>query len=598
MFQTPPEGLGEAAEFVDGGRTTIVVLSQLAPASAGENPWETMIVQSPAPPAFESFLAGSAEYWSARLAGSTRGNGFVVVELLHNNATVLMTDLHIARYLAEFMGCDVAAFIAPTFTGYPVPVAEIERLAASFGITKIWHLCAPSPPRSKHDSKESAIRTSFSRILTSLRWRGLNGHRLRQSILGLRIADVPVGDLVYDSFLAFMRTSTIQEVDPLLDRLTVHARAYLREVESVLRSENIRAVVVSQSAYLDYAGILRLALKRAIPVYCKSWLYPICIRRYDSFAEAEEAADTPIQPAIDFCRQTLGEEFSARADAFFPPSQKGGNFLRDLRYGYDSLKRELSGRELHDLLQLDAGKRTCLIMAHQFNDSPHWYGDSLFDDYYQWLVETLKFVATCPHLNWLVREHPYEVALGEVDDFNALISQYAHVPNIKLVPQTVTTSSLFACVDAITTVAGSGGLEFASAGVPPINAGNPFYGDLGFAIRPRTVDEYFKCLESIQTLPRLNSRQIQQAKEAALVHFECKRVASGRLPPTMDLADQQVSQADLDAYWVAARRNAVEVPIETDALYRNLKVMFSRNEKTLLNFAWSGTRVAPMAEID
>jgi hypothetical protein len=549
-----------------------------------------MIVQSPPRPQFSSYVFDNAEFWHRRLAETKRGNGYVVVELLHNNATVLMTDLHVARYVAEFLGCEVAAFIAPTFTSYPVPVVEVEQLARSFGITKFWHLCAASPRlrdsstgamKSSHDG---ADRSFASRMLTALRWRGLKDSALRRHVLDMEACGVPVGDLIYDSFLQMTRAPTISEVDPLFDEAIKQARSYLGQAETILRAEDVRALVVSNSAYVEYGGLLRLALKIGIPVYCKAWLQPVCIRRYDTFDEAKQSSDTPIQPALDFFREALGEKFARRASEFFPPSQQGNKFEPDLRYGYDSHKQELSGRAMRKKLGLDESAKICLIMAHQFNDSPHWYGDSLFDDYYQWLAHTLKFAATCSRLIWLVRQHPYEIALGEVGDFNRLVARYADIPHIKVVPQGITTSSFFDGVDAVTTVAGSAGLEFASAGVPPILAGNPFYGDLGFAVRPGTPTEYFAALQSVPALPRLSAAQMQQAKEAALVHFKYKRVGSSRLPPTKDLADQQVTQDDLDAYWVEASRRSKATSVESDPLYQNLRRMFLGREKTILDY--------------
>ena len=340
-----------------------------------------MIVQSPPRPEFTSFLSDNAEFWHRRLAETKRGSGYVVVELLHNNATVLMTDLYVARYVAEFLGCEVAAFIAPTFTSYPVPIVEVEQLARSFGITKFWHLCAASPrlrdlsTGAMKASHDGADRRFASRVLTALRWRGLKGSTLRRRILDLEARGVPVGDLIYDSFLQMTRAPTISEVDPLFDEAIKQARSYLGQAETILRAEDVRALVVSNSAYVEYGGLLRLALKVGIPVYCKAWLQPVCIRRYDTFDEAEQSSDTPIQPALDFFREALTDKFAMEASQFFPPSQKGDKYVPDLRYGYDSLKQELSGPAVREFLGLDESKKICLIMAHQFNDSPHWYRD-------------------------------------------------------------------------------------------------------------------------------------------------------------------------------------------------------------------------------
>src|SRR5262249_48617300 len=132
-----------------------------------------------------------------------------------------------------------------------------------------------------------------------------------------------------------------------------------------------------------------------------------------------------------------------------------------------------------------------------------------------------------PHMNWIVRQHPYEPLVGQSKHFREIVGRHSRPENtVRVVEVSISTASLFGCVDAVTTVNGTAGIEFSATGIPCILAGNPYYGDLGFAVRPKTRKEYFAALLSIPTMKRLGDEQRQLAKEAALVELVFSRISS------------------------------------------------------------------------
>jgi hypothetical protein len=552
-----------------------------------------MIVQNPPTHAFRTFLAANTHFWSERLRRSPpRGSGYVLVDLLHNNGSVLLLNLLLARYIAEYLGIDVAAFAAPMFTNHPVPVEEVRQLARSFGVTNIVHVDRAPGDRSSDGSVLAGIR-DFVRLasqrarLSKLRGQlqKLSGSSLRKELLRLDIAGIPIGDLIYDSYLDVARKATIEKYDEKVGETLTRALRFCDDFDSLFASGEIRALIVSHSVYVDYGIPLRLSLKHGIPVFGKVWLDPIGVRRYDRPEESAEFAGMPVKPALKYFRRRLGPTLRKRADDFFPPTPNKAMGLDYFRFGYGSDKTEHAKQELIELLGIEPSKKTCLIMAQQFTDSPHCYPDMLFDDYFQWLDETLAFVATQDQVNWLVRQHPYEFVVNETEYFDDLARRHIYGQSrIRLVPNSVTTSSLFDCVDAVTTVIGSGGIEFASVGVPCILAGNTFYGDFDFAIRPRTKEAYFSALANVPQLARLSERQIADAKELALVFLTYKRVSSNRVPYITDLSGRTITQDDLDRYWIDAARLVEEKQPEDDPLYRNVRKMLEEKHITLLDF--------------
>lgn len=552
-----------------------------------------MIVQDPAPKSFEEYIAANTRFWSQRLATRPpHSRRYILVDLLHNNGSVLILNLLLARYLGELLGLDVAAFVGPQFTGYPVPVEQVKQLARSFRVTTIHHIDNAYNPDTAGMSVSQRVRgalrhVSFERRLTRVRrrLRARSGAALRREVLDLEMGEVPVGPLVYDSYLDVARRATIEEYNDQLDVTIARALRISDDFDRILSTGDVGALIVSHPVYVDYGVPMRQCLKYGVPVYGKVWLDPIGVRRYQRLDEAAEFAGMPVAPAIDYFRKRLGPKLVERAGGYFPPRPQKQMNLDYFKYGYGGDKTEKTKEEISALLGIDPAKKTALIMAHQFTDAPHCYPDMIFDDYYQWLDETLAFATSHPEINWLVRQHPYEIMVGETEFFDSIAARWLGEGSpLKLVPNSVTTSSLFGVTDVVVTVISSGGIEFASIGVPCILAGSVFYGDFDFATRPPTKEAYFAALADISSATRLSDQQIEAAKELALVFLSYKRVSSDRVPFLSDLAGRTITQNDIDDYWRAAATLLTEKRLEDDPLYVNLGQMIRENHTTLMNF--------------
>lgn len=545
-----------------------------------------MIVTDPPAPGFLDFVQTNGEIWRTRLAKRpTSPTGVILVELIHNNGAVLCANLIVARYLAEFCNADVVGFTAHAFTSHPVPVENIRKLAASYGVIEVLDIEHDSMPsriwglpffRAISDRAENWS-TSSSELAT------LSGAPLRKAILELTIDNVWVGDLVYDSYLGRTGRATIEVFDEDLATTLLRTATLRRGVNKLFRRFNIHATVVCHTVYIEYGLPARLSLSHGVPAYGKWGTHPLVIRKYKTLSEAPIFPGTELEPVMKHYRAKLGNDLSLLAETFYPPAPNKVSEFDYFRFGYGKEKREESASSMAQQLGLDLSKKTCCIMSHMFVDSPHCYPELLFEDYYQWLNATLQFASRTPDLNWLVRQHPYEILVNQNSNFQRLVAPYVEKGAITIVPNEVTTSSLFSCVDAITTGIGSAGIEFASVGIPCIYAGKPYYAECPFVIRPTSRIEYFKALATIPNLPRLNSSQIRLAKETAYVALKCLPVYSHMLPTIADLAGRDVSGEDLKAWWDDAAKRASSVTPQEDPFYRNLLRLFSDEGSTLLN---------------
>lgn len=175
-------------------------------------------------------------------------------------------------------------------------------------------------------------------------------------------------------------------------------------------------------------------------------------------------------------------------------------------------KRPRSRDELTRELDLDPAKPTAAIFTHVGWDATFFYGQNLFADYDEWLIETVRAAGQIPGVNWLVRVHPDNLwkakashRAEEVDRDRRLVERaLGRVPaNVRwLDPASdVRTDSFFDAADVCLTVRGTIGLEMACMGRHVVTAGTGRYSGYGFTLDSGTTDEYFALLRRLGSLP-------------------------------------------------------------------------------------------------
>ena len=185
-------------------------------------------------------------------------------------------------------------------------------------------------------------------------------------------------------------------------------------------------------------------------------------------------------------------------------------------------KAVLSPDAVRQSLDLDPAKKTAVIFCHILYDATFFYGESLFEDYEQWLVESVRAAIANPRLNWIVKVHPVNVWRSRMDgaelvqlEAQVLNRNFGTLPDhIKLMTADtdVNTFSLFDVADYGLTVRGTIGMELPCFGIPVVTAGTGRYSGRGFTIDPATRQEYVALLGTLQDVPRLSHKTISNAR--------------------------------------------------------------------------------------
>lgn len=192
-------------------------------------------------------------------------------------------------------------------------------------------------------------------------------------------------------------------------------------------------------------------------------------------------------------------------------------------------KKFKSRTEIVSQLGIDPAKKIAVVFTHILYDTTFFYGESLFADYAEWLIETVREAIANPHLNWLIKVHPVNVWRSEMDgmpmeqlEATLLHDAFGELPDhVKIIPADtdINTFSFFEAIDYGLTVRGTVGMELPCFGIPTITAGSGRYSGNGFTIDPETPEEYRAILSELHLRPPLTNEEINLARRYAYGTF-------------------------------------------------------------------------------
>jgi len=197
-------------------------------------------------------------------------------------------------------------------------------------------------------------------------------------------------------------------------------------------------------------------------------------------------------------------------------------------------KKFLSNQEVRLKLGVKEDRKIAIIFAHVLYDATFFYGDNLFQDYEQWLIETVRCAIANPELDWIVKVHPVNVWRSKMDgvpmeqlEAQILKMNFGDLPThvrIMGADTEINTYSLFSVIDYGLTVRGTVGMELPCFGIPVVTAGSGRYSKHGFTIDPNSVDDYKLVLSRIHYEKPLNAVQKTNARKYAFASFFLRQI--------------------------------------------------------------------------
>lgn len=300
----------------------------------------------------------------------------------------------------------------------------------------------------------------------------------------LKYRDILVGDLVYDNYLRRTRRLTIELDDSEIINYLIETCSYLDRFLDILSKNNVKAIVVTHMVY-NFAIPARIGLDSKIDVFlCNAEvLYRVTNWNYYAY-------DTHKNYPQLFSRveKTQVSEYLSLAD-FGLKSRLMGN-RSDLPYFYSPLSPVSYSIENFRSL----GGALFVVALHDFSDSPHFFGNCLFPDFYEWLKAIGEFSSGVDAV-FLVKPHPNSL-FDQVEEIAKIVNKY---PKLVLIDSNITNYTLGQMgLNGCLTVYGTIAHEMAYMGIPVINAciNNP-HASYSFCYTPKSISEWQESLREL-----------------------------------------------------------------------------------------------------
>ncbi|OJX70355.1 hypothetical protein [Magnetospirillum sp. 64-120] len=515
--------------------------------------------------AWRGYLDAASSFWARQSFPDDNGR-VVVVELLVDRPAYVLSSLHIANYLRLRSGARLVALV-DNADGVAWAAAQ------AFGA----------------DSR--VVRDEFQAdlgpwpMLAAAQVNDLDIADLRAWVLGLSIAGLAVGDLVYDTFLRFHAKPTLEKNRDGVVASVVDAVRHLQLADMMLSRFDVEAYVTGHRVYAGFGALVRRLVHAGVPVFGrKPAARNFALRRYRDVASTYRHEYTLSPTAggrhlAGSAAQRIANEGRRWIEGRFSGKEMRAD-QRGLHTAFQGDKVVLGRTEMLGSLGLDPSRFTVASLSHSFSDEPHSGSWQIHDDYYQWLLATLEKARQLPQINWLVKAHPDNPHYG-LDPVEASLVASLNAPNIRLFPENLSLAGLARAADAVVTVRSSAALEFSVLGKPVVVSGECWFEGWDFATTCRTQSQYLAQLENIAQIPTPSERQCHDAALFAGLRYLYMLVECAFIPPCTPAF---WVPTDWPAFLDQARQLLSRLRLADDPVYRNLNVQLDRDGDHLLDF--------------
>jgi len=353
----------------------------------------------------------------------------------------------------------------------------------------------------------------------------------KENFLNINRKGIQIGKYAASSYLRMTRKSSIdldtKESKELLFRLlSLSIRAAIH-AEQIINKIKPHLVFVIDRGYTPVGQIFDFCLHENVPVITRNSSHKSgweILKRYVSSEQSVTHPHSLSEASWSYIKKiSWNEKLWIILDNELKNIYASGDWFSEV--GTQFNKIIYSKKYLLDNLCLDATKKTAVIFPHMFWDATFFYGQDIFEDYYDWYINVLKIAATNKNLNWIVKIHPANIVKakrdhyrGEHKELTAIYDTLGKVPeHIKIIPpeSDINTFSLFALMDYCLTVRGTIGIEAAAYGINTITAGTGRYDNLGFTHDFDNKEEYLRQIVNLHELTPMNKEMVELARRYA-----------------------------------------------------------------------------------
>lgn len=401
----------------------------------------------------------------------SRGGAEVLFELnwLHSSHIACS---YFANVLASKYGARILAYAPTRPTSFWRNVEwKLSQLLSlrDFAVYRSFGTCGFIRPE-LNQTQTKVAKGLANQILSEL--------KTKSDIESIRVDEIVLGDLIYDSYLRTYNRATIEIADEEFKKFLLSSIELYVYWRDYFEAHDVRAVNASHSVYI-LAIPLRIALSKNIPAFVVGAIHAYRLSKENVIDSCDFLDYRKVFSTLPIEVQVAGlEQAKQRIDLRF-----SGKVGVDMRY---AIKSAYGAHKTERLLQ-ESNRIKVLVATHCFFDSPHSYGNNIFPDFYEWL-DFLGQLTLETDYDWYIKTHA-DYLEGTMQIIESFIEKY---PKFHLLPADSSHHQIIAeGIDVALTCYGTIAFEYAALGIPVVNASvnNPHIA-YNFNLHPKNIDEY------------------------------------------------------------------------------------------------------------
>ena len=341
----------------------------------------------------------------------------------------------------------------------------------------------------------------FSELFSAIKkWKKIQS---KEELLAFSFDTIEVGDLLYDSYLRFKPSPTVDINDPYLILVLWRAIRCYRKATNYFKNTKPALFFTSYTTYAQHGIAVRVAANLGIQVFSFGNIQDLYkkITLDDPYHTKDTSQYKAIFDQLDNQKERLHEAESSLKKRLSGGVDLATFYMKQSAY-------QVYNEALPDL------REYAVIFLHDFFDSPHVYGELLFPDFWIWIGTTFDILLKY-QIPFVVKPHPNQIPEAKL----------AVEKLMKLYPQVQFISSKFSNVQLVeagmsfaVTVYGTVAHEMSYLGIPTLACGlNPHHA-YSFSKVARTIDEYKTLLSNSKLLDQDGEKMKMEALSFYYMH--------------------------------------------------------------------------------
>ncbi len=316
----------------------------------------------------------------------------------------------------------------------------------------------------------------------------------KSDILKIKINNVHVGDLIYDTYLKRYKKKTIE----LNKDFYIFFKNFIKLFcywENYITLNSIKSVVGHHAVY-SYSIPLRIAINKDIPTYAINCME---VFRLNKQRYIKNLDHLDYKKKFNQLSKSIQKKFLNEAKLKIYNRIKGKVSSNE---GMDYVTRSsLQNNNDNERVLPKNNKIKILITTHDFFDAVHAFGDLIFPDFYEWILFMAKKSKNSKY-EWYIKTHPSysgKIAINQrisAQIVNDIIKDY---PSLKLLPNNISHKKLISeGINCVITCFGNVAIEYPNFNIPVITCAlkNPYVA-FNFNIHAKSKTNFNKILNHL-----------------------------------------------------------------------------------------------------